>query len=92
MAWLFITIFNKRDRIRSDQSTLLQVEVSNMPPSLLSARAVACGLDKTIYIVCGHGEVSQYLAINISSTLCEIAYYTRFAFDGRTLFFDLTLV
>ncbi|RUS91706.1 hypothetical protein EGW08_000532 [Elysia chlorotica] len=46
--------------LRSGLYSAFKVEVTNMPPSLLSARAVACGLDKTIYIVCGHGEVYQF--------------------------------
>ncbi|GFR72527.1 kelch repeat and BTB domain-containing protein 4 [Elysia marginata] len=46
--------------LRSGLYSAFKVEVSNMPPSLLSARAVACGLEKTIYIVCGHGEVYQF--------------------------------
>lgn len=46
--------------LRSGLYSAFKVEVSNMPPSLLSARAVSCGLDKTIYIVCGHGEVYQF--------------------------------
>lgn len=52
--------------LRSGLYSAFKVEVPNMPPSLLSARAVTSGLEGVIYIVCGHGEVNVYFGLQLN--------------------------
>lgn len=46
--------------MRSGLYSAFKVDVTGMPPSLLSARAVTSGLEGFIYVVCGHGEVYRF--------------------------------
>ncbi|XP_059141372.1 kelch-like protein 35 [Physella acuta] len=46
--------------LRSGLYSAFKVDIPNMPPSLLSARAITSGLDGMVYIVCGHGEVYRF--------------------------------
>nr|KAI8748229.1 kelch-like protein 21 [Biomphalaria glabrata] len=46
--------------LRSGLYSAFKVDIPNMPPSLLSARAITSGLDSMVYIVCGHGEVYRF--------------------------------